>query len=188
MNILQVNNIGYRIYLIAILIGFLSCKEHTQPHTNSIQNVEYKNSIGIDTSTVVILPLDSTNNWLIKNKTPATLSNKKLLEIDRLLNDCISKYNKAQEKKFRQFVAGQPEQIFQIKDWVIDLSNYQRQYIATLNDKGETEVWVNCFCRSNDQDWKKDLVIVADGGNCYFSLTINLTTKACFDLLVNGRA
>jgi hypothetical protein len=37
----------------------------------------------------------------------------------------------------------------------------QKQLIAATNNKGEKEVWVNCFCR---------IYLVEDGGNCFFIL------------------
>jgi hypothetical protein len=44
-----------------------------------------------------------------------------------------------------------------------------------LNSKGEKEVWINCFCRDGERDWRKNLVFVKDGGNCYFNLKVNLS-------------
>lgn len=75
------------------------------------------------------------------------------------------------------------------KQWSIDLIkfNYRKQLIAVTNKTGEKEVWVNCFCNTWDNDrWKTEMMLVADGGNCYFNFKINLTTKKYYDLGVNG--
>jgi len=75
-----------------------------------------------------------------------------------------------------------------VKDFVIDLKKYKRQYIAVINSKGEKEVWVNCFCDTWKKNWRKELIFVLDGGNCYFNLKINLTKGEYYDLMVNGDA
>jgi len=67
-------------------------------------------------------------------------------------------------------------------------TNYKRKYFPMINDKGEKEVRVNCFCRW-DGDWKIETSdTVKDGGNCYFHFQINLTTKKHHDLIINGEA
>ena len=82
-----------------------------------------------------------------------------------------------------------PQNGFQLKDFIIDLRKYYRQYIVTKNKKGEKEVWVNCFCSIQNMDyWKKQVVFVMDGGNCFFNLKINLSRKSYSDFEVNGEA
>ncbi len=57
------------------------------------------------------------------------------------------------------------------------------------NVKGEKEVWVNCFCSVQYMDyWKKQVVFVKDGGNCFFNVKINITKKSFSDFEVNGEA
>ena len=68
-----------------------------------------------------------------------------------------------------------------------DVSKYYKQFIAVINKQGEKEVWINCFC-SKDPKWKNEVVLVLDGGNCYFQLKINLTKKLVYDFMVNGVA
>ncbi len=58
--------------------------------------------------------------------------------------------------------------------------------MAFINEEGEKEVWVNCFCKTDGQNWKKESIQVDDGGNCYFRVKINLTTGKYHDLMVNG--
>ena len=47
-------------------------------------------------------------------------------------------------------------------------------------EKGITE-WTK-------MDWEIEYVMVDDGGNCYWQITINLDTKEYKDLMVNGVA
>ncbi len=89
--------------------------------------------------------------------------------IQTLLEKCIHQYNADAKEK-------------------INLSDYKRQYIISFNSQQEKEVWINCFCQVTSDDWKKNVVVVKDGGQCYFRLKINLVTKTCYDMSVNGKA
>ena len=55
-----------------------------------------------------------------------------------------------------------------------------------VNNKGEKVIWINCFCNDCNKNWKKEIIIVKDGGDCYFNLKINLMTKKYYDFLING--
>ena len=58
-----------------------------------------------------------------------------------------------------------------------------------INQEGEKEIWINFFCNEWESDgWKNDLMIVLDGGNCYFNLKVNLTNKTYSELIINGYA
>ncbi|WP_026905467.1 hypothetical protein [Pedobacter glucosidilyticus] len=100
--------------------------------------------------------------------------------IDDLLNEAVNGFNKRQEKRRKDGKTfGSP----------IDLKKYKRQYIAHKNKEGTREVWINCFCRSHDDTkWKTELVVVEDGGSCFFNLKIDLTNKQYFEFSVNGLA
>lgn len=66
---------------------------------------------------------------------------------------------------------------------------YRRQYIAGVNSVGDTLVWVNCFCdKYIPANWRQELVLVRDGGNCYFNLTVNLTKRMVAKIFVNVHA
>ena len=75
-------------------------------------------------------------------------------------------------------------------DYEIDLEgqDYKKQLVARTNRKGEKEVWINCFCHVQINSWKTEIQGVEDGGPCYFSLKVNLTSKMFYDLSVNGYA
>ncbi len=69
------------------------------------------------------------------------------------------------------------------------LEDYNRQFVGGEMESGDKIIWVNCFCSSeseNMKNWKKEIILVADGGNCFFNVKINLKNKAYYDLLVNG--
>ena len=67
------------------------------------------------------------------------------------------------------------------------LKVYKRQYVCVIDQHGNKLVWVNCFCHAYD-GWRSSIQLVMDGGNCFYSLVINLTTGKYDNLMVNGEA
>jgi hypothetical protein len=120
-----------------------------------------------DSSNSVVLKYDSSSCNLMpkicKDAKPTNLSIDEINEIDKLTYDCITK----------------------CKEHLLDLNKYKRQYVPVINDKGEKIVWVNYFCDDNSY-WMKEPVVVCDGGEYFFQLTVNLTTKKYYDFSVNG--
>ena len=141
------------------------------------QKLKSKN-IQIDTSKIAILPFDKKSNYPFDNSfNPTTLTQEDIKSIDSLLIACVTDYNNSLDKDH--------------KEWSIDIKkyNYQKQIIAVTNKKGDKEVWVNCFCQIWDNNnWKTEILLVHDGGNCYFNFKLNLVTKKFYDLGVNGEA
>ncbi|MEZ5425679.1 MAG: hypothetical protein R2747_05400 [Pyrinomonadaceae bacterium] len=66
-----------------------------------------------------------------------------------------------------------------------NLDKYRLQFIPFLNQQNEKVIWINGFC-SNQPGWEKELVLVKDGGNCYFNLYVNLTQNSFEKFQVNG--
>ena len=112
---------------------------------------------------------------------------KDLIQIEKILKKCINEYNFYQEKRFQKLNQKHPDFKLSREDFIIELEKYKRQYVSRVNIRGETEVWVNCFCVAS-KDWRTKVEVVDDGGNCFFNLKINLTTGRYYDLAVNGVA
>jgi hypothetical protein len=132
----------------------------------------------VDTSLIAIIPFENSREWLFdKSYSPTTLTQKDVEKIEMLLTSCVNDYNKKLSADYKQYFS-------------IDLikGKYKRQYVAVINKKGDKEVWVNCFCQTHNDNWRTSIIIVDDGGNCYFNLKINLTKEKCYDLIVNGLA
>lgn len=147
-----------------------------------------ENNIQFDTSKVAIISLDSSANnisKLFKSVAPAQLVPDDLTIIELVLIRFIKDYNLEQEKQYEKIKTENPKSKININSFVIDLSKYKRQYVATINKKGEKEVWVNCFCDSWNEKWREYLILAFEGGNCYFNLKINLNTGEYYDLIVN---
>jgi len=144
--------------------------------------------VHIDTGVFVVFPYDYTQYWMFKNCKPVELTDKDYETIEQVLRTSIMNYNQERTRYMQTLSADDTANKFNQKDFIIDLNRYKRQYVAVVNAKGEKEVWVNCFCGNFTQESRTSIVEVNDGGNCYFSVKINLTNKMFYDFYVNGEA
>lgn len=69
-----------------------------------------------------------------------------------------------------------------------DPRRYLRQYLAVVQD-GQKKIFINALCsvQQGDPEWRKHLVIVVDGGPCYWQAFYDPTTQKFSDLTINGR-
>lgn len=163
------------IFLSALTIASCGQTANTK-QINKMTNVATVQPV--DTSLIAIIPFDNSRDWLFdKSYTPATLTESDIKEIETLLHNCVTEYNKKLSNANKKY--------FLID---IDKEKYKRQYVAVTNKKGEKEVWINCLCQTHGDNWKTSLIMVDDGGSCFFNLIINLTKEKCYDLSVNGLA
>jgi hypothetical protein len=155
-------------------VSLTSCGQGTRDQAKPADTKTSK----IDCSSVAIIPFDQQGNWPFDNSyKPTNLTDYEIFQVDSLLVDCALNYNKTLSEDLKE-------------SYSIDFKKYlyKRQYVAVINNKGEKEVWVNGLCSTWNSRWKKELLLVNDGGNCNFNLKINLTTKKCFEVVVNGYA
>lgn len=71
------------------------------------------------------------------------------------------------------------------------LDDYNMQFVGAADANGDKIIWINCFCKKEEnffKEWKKNIVHVADGGNCFFNVKINITKNTYTDFMVNGDA
>ena len=67
------------------------------------------------------------------------------------------------------------------------LDEYQRQYIG-LQRGGKQIIYGNYFCDNLGIDWRQKLVIVEDGGDCFFLIEYDLEDSSFILLMVNGES
>jgi len=171
-----------------ILIGILllgACEPHeTKKGAQSKIHLLY-----IDTSKYAILKFNSKNDsGLFDNRCkPAILTADDIDQIEKIIADTVKGYNNLIRKNNQNYNLGY--------SFINRPDNYYKQFITVSNLQGEKEVWVNCFCynylKANGQDadyWKKGIIRVNDGGNCFFQLKINLTRNVLKEFNVNGLA
>ncbi len=170
----------------ASLLFFVSSCGQTNNNNQAKASLESNQST--DTSLYKILKFDANDTWLFKNVKPSGLTQNEIEVIEIILKDCLYSYNADQKLQFDTLSKTHPEYNLKVDDFVIDLSRYKRQYFPVINSAGQKEVWVNCFCNDFGKNWRKEMIIVDDGGNRYFSLTINIATKTVSGFIVNGDA
>lgn len=69
-------------------------------------------------------------------------------------------------------------------------ARYVRQCVGIINEKGQPLLWMNYICAGSREDvtgyWKKKIVYVMGGEECYFSGSINLASRRCEVLILNS--
>jgi hypothetical protein len=158
------------IFTILFSILLINCQK--KPKT------EIKHQKPYDESYIVVFDYHELGDY--KDTAKVTLNRKEIQEVDLILNKVVKDYNTHPERHF--FIGSHKPQD-------INLINYKRQYYPYINKKGEKEVEVNCFCgdRKND-NWKKGGGLPAGGGDCYFSVNINLSQQKFDNFFPNGPA
>ncbi|MBS1753075.1 MAG: hypothetical protein JST34_03410 [Bacteroidetes bacterium] len=172
------SSINYGWTILFSVLTIVSCGQTTTNNQTDTTKVTMTPVQPVDTSLIAIIPFDKSRDWLFdKTYSPSTLTKSDIEKIERLMTDCIDKYNNKLSSDNKQYFS-------------IDLTKekYKRQYVAVINKNGDKEVWINCLCQTHGNDWKTSIIMVDDGGNCYFNLKINLTKDKCYDLGVNGHA
>jgi len=157
---------------------------------------EYKKFQEIDSLRAIYLPFLKRNGKL-KQKSILKLSK----EEQKTLNDLIDRKENIDSSYFELLDLGDLFNRRRLRDSLIIsfglidekqivLKNYIRQYIPFLNKKGEKQVWINCACWKSEYEketyWKKRIIKVADGGNCYFNMYVNIKTKKAYNLYFQG--
>ena len=146
-------------FSIFCLICIISCKSTQASFTP--KNIDNKESYVV---------IDYQEKYKIFEKASVTdLNENEISNLKRILEDALSQYN-----------------LLKTKD--IDLNKYKLQFVPVINKMGEKEVWVNGLCKQNGENWKHEIILIDDGGNCYFNLKINLSNNKYYDLIVNGEA
>jgi hypothetical protein len=123
-----------------------------------------------------IVPAVENMNWAFgKNYKPWKPGPNDIETGERLLKECFDKESSGTANPF----SGRK------------LEDYNRQFIGAVIEGGNRVILVNCFCRSEEKtlkEWKEKMVLVADGGNCFFYLKVNIDTGRYYGLMVNGNA
>ncbi len=72
----------------------------------------------------------------------------------------------------------------ELKNWSAYAFQYQGQ-----EENGRKYIFINAFCViMKHQSPDKEIIVVMDGGSCFFNLKYNPLSKEFFDLFINGEA
>ncbi len=109
--------------------------------------------------------------WDFKNHLPSTINEKEMEQLVKILNQSIQDNQNGLTNERNQ----------------IGNRVYYKQLVPMISPNGDKEVFVNCLCsESNPNIDDKELIVVFDGGNCFWNVTINLTKSTYHRLYVNG--
>jgi len=176
------------IYFIILLI-LTNCNRFEK------EKYDLKEKVKIDTSKIAILTYNSNdikNKIIFGNSLNTELSNTDLTKIELALKSVVDKVNIQQEKRFATLQKDYPIENYQLSDFIINVDNYKRQYIAVLNAKGEKEVLVNLFQKDipdlKEGNWKTKIVWAHGGGLLFFKFKINLSKNKYYDVWINAEA
>lgn len=64
---------------------------------------------------------------------------------------------------------------------------YKRQYAGLIRD-GRRLIYASFFCDAHGEEWRRELLFVLDGGDCFFQLTFDVERGTYSDLMVNGES
>ncbi len=70
------------------------------------------------------------------------------------------------------------------------LSEYKRQYAGVIVE-GKQLIYTSFICNSfaeDNDDWQRDVLIISDGGDCFFNIMFDPAEGNYFDLYVHGEA
>ena len=112
---------------------FSSCKDLSKTE-NKIEEKIKRTDFGLTDSDFTIIKFNPEWYWIFQDEKPTAteLSLDELSKIEPILKKAIEKHNEGLETDSR---------------WRLELEGYKRQYVATLNEKGEKEIWLNFLCQ-----------------------------------------
>lgn len=182
-----------RILILTSILGVLmnACNNPENKSNSKEKQIISELKFDLPKSEYVILPFDSSTNWLssFKNAKPTKLDQSELVEIEEIIGIAITENNQKQDEELIEHNNTYPENQLTETGYELKLDGFKRQYVSVINQKGEKEIWINFFCNDwNSDKWKSELMIVKDGGNCYFNIKVNLTKKTYSELNINGYA
>jgi hypothetical protein len=129
--------------------------------------------ISVDTSLYCVFQYSNSMYRMFKNVKPAPLSAPEIDSLEPIILHATRKYNSSLKNPAERLHS---------------LNQYKRQYMAVTTRNGQKEVWTNFLCDVNNVQWRKNIVFTEDGGSCFFSLVVNLSSHHYYHLFVNGDA
>jgi hypothetical protein len=179
------------ILLYVIVLGCTKTNDSTLTISDSADSTKVMQNI-LDSLDFSILKYDTTFRYRYifpSTFKPTDLSSAEIIECEKLLRTYVLNYNEEATKEFEEVSKKHPNLKFDVKQVTIELEEYGRQYVAGLSEDGNKVVYVNCFCYPEEFEYRnKELVVVDDGGNCFFNFKVDLKNRKIFDFRENGVA
>lgn len=133
---------------------------------------KYKDQAKEISGNIAIIRYNSEKHYFIKNAKRADLSYSEIYKFYPLVEKAIKEYNSKQTEDQK----------------IKNLAKYKLQFLPFMTESGEKRIYVNALCSVRNRKWKREIVNVLDGGNCYFQLSLYLTNNEFEGFHVNGEA
>lgn len=172
---------------IVFTLLILACSPKIKQNTSTL---DYEKLFIEDTVKYAILSIKD-NKYIVKdtNVKSFNLISDDIAVLDSLLSNFTQIYNQVGLDDYQIAVGKNPNSEIKKRYFIIDMNNYKKQYVPYLNTENEKIVFSNYFCELHgNHNWKKHIIRVFDGGNCFFTLNINLTQKKIIYYSINGDA
>lgn len=91
------------------------------------------------------------------------------------------------EEKIAEYLSQNSSEFYRQPPVWERLHEYRRQYIG-FEHGGRQIIYGNYFCNNGGINWQQELVIVIDGGECFFQIEYDVESELFIKLLVNGEA
>ncbi|HVX51460.1 MAG TPA: hypothetical protein VHB48_14955 [Chitinophagaceae bacterium] len=139
-------------------------------------------NLHIDTNNTVVLPFASVKTFMDKGFKTSVLNDRDLATVDSLVLKVVHDNHIGEDLRAVNAGATPAMSLKQIKNI------YNRQVICYADSHGDKIVWVLYFCSSEQpiNSLKNGLVMVDDGGDCFFNFKVNIKKRTAFDVMVNG--
>lgn len=132
----------------------------------------------VDTGNIAILKYYQTKFPFLKNCNQTNISSADYILAEDILRKFINEFNEVQTMQFNSFTEEQQNGHTLL---LLDLNRFKRQYVPIINQYGEKEIWINCFCNSVDRDWRKEVIKSSGERMCNFKIMVNLTLNKYYD-------
>ncbi|HMQ49773.1 MAG TPA: hypothetical protein PKA00_20045 [Saprospiraceae bacterium] len=176
-----------RQLVFLFLISLTACNGQTKKSDQTIDKQTEASNFEVPDSTYVILDYKSDWHWLFKDVEPATLTENELVEVESIIEKAVKENNEQQQESLEKHNKEYPNNQWTETGFELRTKGFKRQYVPVINRDGQKEIWINFFCDDwGNDNWKSGLMIVEDGGNCYFNLKVNLETGTYSELYING--
>ena len=158
-------SLSLNLIFVLLLITNLSCSYFKEKRTDDPTGL--LNLDKFDTTKIALFVSDEAGYMIPIEYKKSPLTENDFAVIENILEKAVQDYNMEHS-------------------YPISLANHRRQYKYYINEAGEREVWVNCFC-GNQSVWREIQVMDFDNFGCNFDTRINLSQEKYEMLFVHGK-
>lgn len=170
------------LFLLALFAFFISSCHHTD--SKNFAKLK-QDSINCERSKIAVINDSMQTKWIVKKNCIYWIPSPK----DFKIVEMIVKEANTNLESFGH-------------DGIKSYDSYYKQLVCYKNELGDSIVYLNAVCeflnkpiidkngilRTQRFDWQHQLLIVNDGGSCYWNICINISKRKYCNFFINGVA